>query len=147
MGYSNYMPEYAIYEYGKNIKPVKVGWCWPAFFLTWIWALFSRQWILGIILFLIVVVLNYYLMTHLNEMSGKLWSSTLIFLGDRLIAGLWLGFAGNYYLAQHYLRGSYELAGYVQSDNAYKAIKEWKKYVARVPLQMRKQALYAHQLK
>lgn len=40
--------QYKIFRHpaGSN-EAVKQGWLWPAFFFTWIWALFKKMWVLG----------------------------------------------------------------------------------------------------
>ena len=31
-----------------TIEAVKQGWCWPAFFFGFMWALFSKMWVIGL---------------------------------------------------------------------------------------------------
>jgi hypothetical protein len=42
------MKQFKIFKHpAGEIQAVKQGWCWPAFFFEWIWALFSKMWALG----------------------------------------------------------------------------------------------------
>lgn len=42
------MKQYKIYRNDEGeIEAVKRGWSWPAFFFTWMWALFKRLWLVA----------------------------------------------------------------------------------------------------
>jgi transcription elongation factor Elf1 len=48
--------QWSIYTKGGRIEAVKHGFCWPAFFFTFGWAIFKRLWLVAIFYF---VFLNY----------------------------------------------------------------------------------------
>ena len=48
--------QWIIYTKGNKIAAVKHGFCWPAFFFTFGWAIFKRLWLVAISYF---VILNY----------------------------------------------------------------------------------------
>jgi hypothetical protein len=50
---------YDIYEHPiGTIEAVKVGWSWPAFFFTWIWALSKRMFVHGVLACIVYIVLG-----------------------------------------------------------------------------------------
>ncbi|MEM0111894.1 MAG: DUF2628 domain-containing protein, partial [Candidatus Parvarchaeota archaeon] len=51
------MKTYNIYKHPLgDIKAVKVGWSWPAFFFTWIWAFVKGLYVVGVILLIIDMI-------------------------------------------------------------------------------------------
>lgn len=57
------MKQFKIYEneVTKQVEAVKVGWCWPAFFFGFIYALVKKSWALAGIMFVVGLVLQFVL--------------------------------------------------------------------------------------
>ena len=66
-------------------QAVKVGWSWPGFFFTWIWALVKGLRPLGIGIFLVFAIAGGFATD-----SGEAGISIV-----PLAAGIWLGLSGN----------------------------------------------------
>ena len=53
------MKQYAVFQHPTSgYEVVKNGWSWPAFFITWIWALVKRLWLVGVIVFLFGILVS-----------------------------------------------------------------------------------------
>jgi hypothetical protein len=87
------VPQYNIYEKPDgDYEAIKIGFSWPAFFFTWIWAVVKEMWLPAILIFLLCSPV--YLGDVLFERSNSpFWdlASAIYFLA----MSLWLGFAGN----------------------------------------------------
>ena len=53
------MKQYKIFRHPSgSTEAVKQGWSWPAFFFSWIWAMVKRMWVVGILAFVPLVLVN-----------------------------------------------------------------------------------------
>ena len=53
------MKQFAILQHpALGYEVVKLGWSWPAFFFTWIWAFLKRLWLVGVIVLLAGLALS-----------------------------------------------------------------------------------------
>ena len=87
---------------------IKVGFSWPGFFFTWIWAFVKGLWTPGLLVLLAnfpVLILGF-LLTHPAEQAVL----DLLFFPIQLTISLWLGFFGNKYREQSMGRRGYTLA-------------------------------------
>src|SRR5438874_12179071 len=69
-----------------KIEAVKRGFSWPGFFFTWIWALLSRLWLVGLVvlaLSLIVDLLAFQLFRHSYLVFGLTWFVVRLVIGLR----------------------------------------------------------------
>lgn len=72
------MKRFKIYENpAQNYEAVKIGWSWPAFFFSGIWALFKKLWVIGgititffILLFVIISSIeNSIIIDHIKNLN------------------------------------------------------------------------------
>ena len=53
------MKQFAILQHpALGYEVAKIGWSWPAFFFTWIWAFLKRLWLVGVIVLLAGLALS-----------------------------------------------------------------------------------------
>ena len=53
------MKQFSILQHSDlGYEVVKIGWSWPAFFFTWIWAFLKRLWLVGVIVLLAGLALS-----------------------------------------------------------------------------------------
>ena len=64
--------QWSIYTKGSKIIAIKHGFCWPAFFLTFGWAIFKRLWVVAICYFVFVNFLEFSIYNTLNLMDFEL---------------------------------------------------------------------------
>ncbi len=84
------MPQYTVHiDHGSDsdMVLVKEGFCWPAFFLSSVWALSCRMWLVAIGFFAVMTVSDF-MMTALGLNSPIQW---VILLG----LGIGIGFVAN----------------------------------------------------
>ena len=116
------MHEYRIYKrVGGEIRAVKRGWSWPAFFFSWIWAFTKRLTASGVVG--VWVYLWVYLMT-LGDSIGTIRDA-----GDALAAivlplayNLWLGVKGNKFVENNLIKKGFKFTGTVNAATAEGAI-------------------------
>jgi len=97
-------------------EAVKVGWSWPAFFFTWIWALTKQLWAQAIILFVVAFILGVLLA------SAGSAAPIVLFMGN-IIAMFIFGAQGNEWWATNLLKLGYRNVGTVDSASAEAALK------------------------
>ena len=80
------MKTYNIFSHDEEpAQAVKIGWSWPGFFFTWIWALVKGLRAVGIGVLLVFAIAGVYVSD-----SGEGVTSII-----PLAAGIWLGLSGN----------------------------------------------------
>jgi hypothetical protein len=96
-------------------QAVKVGWSWPGFLFTWIWALAKRMTGLGIVLFLLFGIAGVYV----NE-SGEGATSIV-----PIAVGIWLGLSGNKQREARLRTQGFRHAGDVDAASPKHALEVW----------------------
>lgn len=61
--------QWSIYTKGGKIFAVKNGFCWPAFFFTFGWAIFNRLWLIAISYFVFVNVMEVIIYNTIGSMN------------------------------------------------------------------------------
>lgn len=86
------MSKYSVYKHPVNgFEAIKVGFTWPGFFLTWIWAYTKQLWVQGSILLVSVMLANSFVLWGLSEGGGNglfKMISLVLLLTPSLVAGL-----------------------------------------------------------
>jgi hypothetical protein len=98
-------------------QAVKVGWSWPGFLFTWLWALVKGMIGLGIVLFLLFGIAGVYV----NE-SGEGTSSII-----PLAISIWLGLSGNKQRETKLRKEGYKHVGSIEASNPKSALASWSK--------------------
>lgn len=112
------MKRFKIYEHPSGeIQAVKIGWCWPAFFFSSFWALFSKMWALAVSLIVILFGLGM-LLGYLNLGAGADTFINVISIFINLIFGR----HGNSWRGKNLRSRGFELLETVSSDNKDDAI-------------------------
>lgn len=56
----SHMKQFKVFKHpAGEVQAVKQGWCWPAFFFSYIWALMAKMWVLGAGLLIASFVLGF----------------------------------------------------------------------------------------
>ena len=102
------MKKYKVYKHPiGDIQAVKVGWSWPGFFLTSIWAMYKKMWALGLsVLFLTLII------------YGTLWNGTSLFTVADVISlfiSFVFGMNGNEWRVKNLVNRGYD---YIERVNA-----------------------------
>lgn len=114
------MNSYKIYSNPQGtLEAVKVGWSWPGFFFSGIWALVKKMWFLGSALIIIFLVLESFVPFSLSPtMSGM-----EIFINiSSLIVSIVFGIKGNEWRETNLQTRGYEFKGTVRAQNGEGAI-------------------------
>ena len=114
------MKTFELYELSSDIKAIKQGISFPAFFFTWIWALIKCQWLAAILLIIITFLLSF-LLTEATMSPGH---THLISISSLLIMHLLCGGYGNKWLAHTLQKKGYHLIGTVRARNKLSAIQK-----------------------
>jgi len=93
-------------------QAVKVGWSWPGFLFTWIWALVKGMRALGIGIFLV------FLIAGLNVSNSGDATTTLV----TLAVGFWLGLSGNKQQETHLRGKGYKHVAEIKAANSKRAL-------------------------
>ena len=102
------MKTYQIYKNLQGeVAVIKVGWSWPAFFFSWIWALTKKLWILA--LSSLIFILFIYYITNKSPI---------------LFVALLFGVYGNVMWKNHVLKNGYSLISTVQAEDVHNVIIE-----------------------
>lgn len=64
--------QWSIYTKGAKIEAIKHGFCWPAFFFTFGWAIFKRLWVIAICYFVFVNFMEFLIYYTLVLMGYEL---------------------------------------------------------------------------
>jgi hypothetical protein len=115
------MKQYKIFRHPQNqIEAVKQGWSWPAFFFTFIWALFKKRWLLAIGSLVGVTVVG----IIVDAIAGK----TVAGLG--MAYGCMFGYEGNKWRESNLRTRGYDDVGTVTASNPEGAIAAFMKQEA-----------------
>lgn len=128
------MKQFKIYQNEFNqIKAVKIGWSWPAFFFEFFWVLFKQMWKLALAIFVLLFLLIYILM-HNNLIPAEAFMKTvqltptqenymlllnIISIGIRLS----LAFKGNAIFELHLQSKKYKYIKTIEANSVYQAYK------------------------
>jgi tetratricopeptide (TPR) repeat protein len=97
------MKTFRLYDHPfRNAELVKNGWAWPAFFFTWIWALFNAAFIYTIILFLCWLLI----IVPWNAAENSFLRIVLYFLFG-WGSSIWAGLKGNDWRAKRLVDRGY----------------------------------------
>lgn len=129
---------YTIYQKDNDIKAIKNGFSWIGFFLTWIWAFYTRQWVLGILAILFGIfyklTLKYISIHYLGfdpELSSPRYSYGMLtndlsnFALMVLVATIF-GLKGNKWLSYSLMKKGYEKKINISANNQEQAIRSYK---------------------
>lgn len=90
----DYMYQYKIFKHPSgSTEAVKQGWLWPAFFFTWIWALFKKMWLLGAGVFIVFLVIDFIIISNLGIPKG--YGGMVIMFIIYIIPGVIFGVNGS----------------------------------------------------
>ena len=111
------MKQYKVFKHpvGK-IQAVKQGWCWPAFFFSFIWAILGRMWGLGIAVFVILVLVATSLYTYQTQNADGIVN----FIS--FITNVIFGINGNAWREKNLLSRGFDLIDTVTASNKDGAI-------------------------
>lgn len=74
------MKYFAVYQnpLTNEMKAVKIGFSWPGFFFTWLWAFIKELWEFGAAILLALMFANYVLISGNHEASIGVFPLTLV---------------------------------------------------------------------
>jgi hypothetical protein len=105
------MHKYRIYNREKGeIRAVKQGWSWPAFFFSWIWAFTKGLIAIGVG---VIVYLNF---------LDRIFSRELLGILATLACDVWLGVKGNKFVENNLIKKGFKFTGTVYAATAKGAI-------------------------
>ena len=97
--------------------PIREGFCWPAFFFTFVWALWHRMWLVGTAIFLVLTALSVGL-----ELSGIAPAARLVLtLGTYFLLGLMANDIRRWQIE----RSGWDLDDIVSGQDADEAVWRW----------------------
>jgi ABC-type transport system involved in multi-copper enzyme maturation permease subunit len=118
----------------KDLKAAKVGFSWPGFFFTWIWALASRLWIIGALLFLFSLVFG--LLPLLLSFQSP-FETRVILTSLALLVKLVVGLKGNSWKGNALQFRGYEYIGSIKAANPADAIAKVKQFGGVIPKELK----------
>lgn len=123
------MKQYKVYANPQGeSEAVKVGWSWPAFFFSWIWALVKKMWGLGIGAFVAFFMLGVIEgavevgSTQDTAMTVSLIVNLVVF-----VAVILFGVHGNRWRETNLQSRGFEFKSDVTAQNPEAAIADWTK--------------------
>lgn len=109
------MPKYRILANpGGDIRPIKIGFSWPAFFLNVLWAVANGLWLVA---FLILVLAFSGLILFASTIQSSLVLVGLTAVSAEAALLTFLGLRANDVLASHLERRGYVLTSVVSAPN------------------------------
>jgi len=112
------MKQYRVFETESgSVEAVKVGWSWPGFLFTWIWACVKGLWLIGIIFIFIDVLL-------------LLLEEEILIIIKSIVVCFLCGGLGNSWVEKRLNRkgnATSKLITAVEQDEAISKYNEWKR--------------------
>ena len=109
--------EYWVYERETGeIRAVKRGWSWPAFFFSWIWAFTKGLIAIGVGVMLSPIILG----GIFSNIDTELASYVIIIA--TLVSDFWLGAKGNKFVEDNLTKKGFKFAGAVNAATAEGAV-------------------------
>ena len=107
------MKQFKVFEHPTGeVQAVKQGWCWPAFFFSFIWAMVSKMWGLGIGVFLASLTLGFVI-----GASGAGAGGDAIINIISIIVNIIFGVNGNAWREKSLISRGFELKDTVTASN------------------------------
>jgi len=111
---------YAIYHHPqRGYEAVKLGFSWPGFFFTWLWAFIKKLFVIGTVL--LVAVLGLRLLMEAGRQTGE---PALMWLGGigTLVVCIGIGIQGNTWRENNLVKRGFQHIDTIQAENADIAI-------------------------
>jgi uncharacterized protein YacL len=107
-----HMKQYKVFKHpSETIEAVKIGWSWPAFFFSFIWALVKKMWALGIGLLVLSLIFI--------SMIGP--GADLLINILSVIVSIIFGIYGNSWLEKNLESRGYEVKDIITAKNPEEA--------------------------
>ena len=107
------MKRFQVYKHNElGYESVKIGWCWPAFLFSWIWALIAKLWlpaIIGLIISIIDIAISGGSLVYTSVTYSSITS--IIYISIAIVFGI----NGNEWRANSLVKRGYKL---IDSVNA-----------------------------
>ncbi|MGR9014118.1 MAG: DUF2628 domain-containing protein [Gammaproteobacteria bacterium] len=112
------MKQFKVFKHpAGEIQAVKQGWCWPAFFFNFIWAMVAKMWGLGVGTLVFFIVLGIVLGLSGGEEGGDVLINLI-----SLVASILFGVNGNTWREKNLLSRGFDLKDTVTAANKDGAI-------------------------
>ena len=112
------MKQFKVFKHPTGVvQAVKQGWCWPAFFFSFIWAMVAKMWGIGFGVLIALLVLGIAL--GLSEAGDG--ADALINVAS-IVANIVFGFNGNSWREKDLLSRGFELKETVTAANKEGAV-------------------------
>ena len=129
--------QWSIYTKGGKIEAVKHGFCWPAFFFTFGWAIFKRLWLVAISYFVILNFMEfmiYYTLLLMDfefaafQVAGfKIDAFYISIITLELIFRFTFGYSGNKLVASRLEKKGFWKSIIFNAKNKQSAIEQYKR--------------------
>lgn len=107
------MKQFKVFKHpAGEVQAVKQGWCWPAFFFSFIWAMVAKMWALGVGLLVAILVLGFAL-----GLSGAGDGADALINVVSIITNIIFGINGNAWREKNLLSRGFELKDTVTAAN------------------------------
>lgn len=108
-----HMKQFKVFKHPTGeVQAVKQGWCWPAFFFNFIWAMVAKMWGIGIGVLIAFLVLGFAL-----GLSGAGDGADALINVASIVANIVFGFKGNAWREKNLLSRGFELKDTVTAAN------------------------------
>ena len=123
--------QWSIYTKGGRIVAVKHGFCWPAFFFTFGWAIFNRLWGIAISYFIFINFTEFMIYDTLGSMNFEFYSvqfnaSYIFIIILEFIFRFSFGNSGNKLLASRLEKNGFWESKSLNAKNKQSAIERYK---------------------
>ena len=110
------MKQFNIFKHpAGEIQVIKQGYCWPAFFFSYIWAMVSKMWVLGIGALIAILVLG--LVVEISIPTNLISIKNFIINLVAIAISMYFGSNGNQLREKSLLSRGFELEDTVTASN------------------------------
>ena len=102
----------------QGYEAVKRGFCWPAFFLTWIWAFAKKMWLVGCM----IIVVPIAILIVLVRAIGPFGMGISELLTGLLLISVFVGMFGNAWRRSHLAKKGFDRMATVPANTSASAI-------------------------
>jgi len=104
---------------GGEFRAIKQGFCWPAFFFTFLWAIYHRLWLAAV-----VIIALFLLVDLIVSLSNSIMPSTAL-SSYKFYVTLAAGLLGNKVMEKNLISGGFELLGTSTLSSKNEAIESY----------------------
>lgn len=118
------MNKYKVFHHPMHgFEAIKVGFSWPGFFFTWIWAFIKKLNTHGAILICVVFIADYFVKDMISEgysfrpTRGDSWAGLILLLALRILPSFIVGKKGNEWREKSMLQKGFEFKEEIEAES------------------------------